>query len=692
MATPSIRQEWWYPQVKQVFDQRGVPVPIWEAILLAESGGKIGAYAGGNEDSVGLFQLNRAGGQGVGYSREQLSDPITNAIIASKAISNSYQQYGDDIREVARKSGHPGYKVPLDDERLDKIAGYYQDLIAPGVTAGAGFYAPSSRRGLFGVGMSTAVPGSNDMDLDAIVSEMIAAGMEDNAIIGNAVRRVPGISEGTVRQSIQRVRGGAATTPPANPWDIPPTEGATRTIPIYDPLNPTKVLSYMFQTAVPAVDENGMPVEGKWQWKNERVITAPTVKATPQDEYNQWLESRRAAGIEPTTEEKRAAVDKIYGTYTAPPSESDKTASEYQRFMMSKWGMLSPAEQARLDYDNAALAQKTREWEAEWASTQAYRAAQTEQANAATWRTTRQDPYEFERQQGLAEYNADFQRQQELNRLASTPGDYLKYMAMRQGELPPGVGGEIVQGIRRVVPLAEGVGIPPRYTPSQQSPAYTPPVASTAMPQTPTSRAPTTSNAPVATGAPGISDIMSNPSIPNWLKGVAQKLTTPSASKPPSYDPEGIMNTGSGSDGQSLGEPNNGYGSMDGSSPGGYTPNPAAYIAGGGDVYKTGYNPASASQYSLMPFTAPKLTGAPLALQEGRQFGPGTFPQGTFPVPGVQAQSRLTPTESGFIKGIVEQQGIPGADWEDALWRARKAVGPGLAGRGYSGVGIRRYA
>lgn len=76
--------------------------------------------------SGGLLQLNVCGGQGTGRN-DQVFDPWLNIQIGQPYISVAMlyaQQQGwqgeQFIREVARRSGHPGF-VELDDPRLDTI-------------------------------------------------------------------------------------------------------------------------------------------------------------------------------------------------------------------------------------------------------------------------------------------------------------------------------------------------------------------------------------------------------------------------------------------------------------------------------------------------------------------------------------------------------------------------------------------
>jgi hypothetical protein len=92
--------------------------------------------------SIGLLQLNTCGGQGSDYvnNKDALKDPWLNLSIGQPFIARAIwyattQGWQGErfIREVARRSGHPGF-VDLNDARLTKI---YQDTIAL-ITDGAG--------------------------------------------------------------------------------------------------------------------------------------------------------------------------------------------------------------------------------------------------------------------------------------------------------------------------------------------------------------------------------------------------------------------------------------------------------------------------------------------------------------------------------------------------------------------------
>ncbi len=103
------------PSIEEIFSAKGVPTSIWAPILAIESGGNPRAHLlNGQEDSVGLFQLNRAGGLGTGYTVAQLADPTTNATIAANAMAPAYTlgvakglSGLDLLRYVAYNSGWP---------------------------------------------------------------------------------------------------------------------------------------------------------------------------------------------------------------------------------------------------------------------------------------------------------------------------------------------------------------------------------------------------------------------------------------------------------------------------------------------------------------------------------------------------------------------------------------------------------
>lgn len=101
--------------ISQIFAAQGVPESVWRPIMLLESGGDAGAYVkSGVEESVGLFQLNRMGGLGTGYTVGQLKDPVFNATIAAAKMGPSYARGLDKgldgfalTQYVAYSSGWP---------------------------------------------------------------------------------------------------------------------------------------------------------------------------------------------------------------------------------------------------------------------------------------------------------------------------------------------------------------------------------------------------------------------------------------------------------------------------------------------------------------------------------------------------------------------------------------------------------
>ena len=142
MSQPGV-----FEKVKAVMDRYGVPEFVWYPIALAESG--LNALAqGDNGASIGVFQLNRMGGQGTGYTVEQLSDPTTNAEIAAQTIAPAYRALQGTVpvnqlaAEVARRSGHPGgsLSAPLSAanslvQRIQALAQKFLSAMALPVTA-----------------------------------------------------------------------------------------------------------------------------------------------------------------------------------------------------------------------------------------------------------------------------------------------------------------------------------------------------------------------------------------------------------------------------------------------------------------------------------------------------------------------------------------------------------------------------
>lgn len=134
MSSPTV-----YDKIKSVFDRYGVPEYVWYPIALAESGLNPNAV-GDNGASIGVFQINRINGQGVGYTPDQLKDPVTNAEIAARAIVPAYQSLVGQVSqsqlaaEVAARSGHPGGSItnpfPTTDTRIQRIQTLANDFLS----------------------------------------------------------------------------------------------------------------------------------------------------------------------------------------------------------------------------------------------------------------------------------------------------------------------------------------------------------------------------------------------------------------------------------------------------------------------------------------------------------------------------------------------------------------------------------
>lgn len=107
----------------------GVPLDLAYALIAVESGFDPNAHNLTQfEDSVGLLQLNRMGGQGQGYTVEELKDPRRNLQIGLPYIARAFAaSWSPDILPyefiwlVSVRSGHPG-DVARDDYRIRRIA------------------------------------------------------------------------------------------------------------------------------------------------------------------------------------------------------------------------------------------------------------------------------------------------------------------------------------------------------------------------------------------------------------------------------------------------------------------------------------------------------------------------------------------------------------------------------------------
>lgn len=98
-------------------DRNRIPRNVLRAFVIAESywGGRVSpdAHNGNGEDSHGLLQLNRAGGQGAGRAVAELKDPRRNLEIGVPPIARAWNQYAqlgntrERVLQTAWHSGHP---------------------------------------------------------------------------------------------------------------------------------------------------------------------------------------------------------------------------------------------------------------------------------------------------------------------------------------------------------------------------------------------------------------------------------------------------------------------------------------------------------------------------------------------------------------------------------------------------------
>lgn len=196
----------WWNDVKRAMAAQRVDVKYWLPILLAESGGNPRAHNRGTrqnpEDSVGLFQLNRRGGQGAGYTVEQLMNPALNAEIAARYIRDGMNRCGrtadGTIQCVAVNSGHPG-PVPRDDRRIVWIA-QLAEAINPSETDAEAWARGYARhhQGPSGGNPGPVDPGDPDPGGDWLPGIPSGEDIAEGAIgaIGDAVKRMLRVEEG----------------------------------------------------------------------------------------------------------------------------------------------------------------------------------------------------------------------------------------------------------------------------------------------------------------------------------------------------------------------------------------------------------------------------------------------------------------------------------------------------------------
>lgn len=136
----------------------GVPVWISDSIAQTESGmnpSAAGDYSPTTKryTSFGLFQLHQNGGQGTGYTAQQLENPNTNAQIGIHALAPAYQAglkkglIGYPLLQyIAGHSGHPDYTGTLPAAYNTRLHQAYNTAMAqqPGTTSGSNQASGSS--------------------------------------------------------------------------------------------------------------------------------------------------------------------------------------------------------------------------------------------------------------------------------------------------------------------------------------------------------------------------------------------------------------------------------------------------------------------------------------------------------------------------------------------------------------------
>jgi hypothetical protein len=137
--------------IRQEAQAAGVPLDLAYAMIAVESGFDPAAHVDNAfEDSVGLLQLNRRGGQGAGFSVATLQDPLTNLRLGLPHIAAAFAAVWSPtidpyeyIYQVATRSGHPG-PVPRDDPRIRRLAEVWSCFYPAAGTLYMGSLSPES--------------------------------------------------------------------------------------------------------------------------------------------------------------------------------------------------------------------------------------------------------------------------------------------------------------------------------------------------------------------------------------------------------------------------------------------------------------------------------------------------------------------------------------------------------------------
>jgi hypothetical protein len=160
IAMPHVCDYTWSPELDAIILQEaqraGTPLDLAYTFIAAESSFDPTSHVVSEiEDSVGLLQLNRKGGQGQGYSVQELMDPRRNLQIGLPYITAAFRATWsptippyDFIYLVATRSGHPG-PLPRDHDTIRRIARIWSCFFPAAGTFGPGG-APSESSGMAG--------------------------------------------------------------------------------------------------------------------------------------------------------------------------------------------------------------------------------------------------------------------------------------------------------------------------------------------------------------------------------------------------------------------------------------------------------------------------------------------------------------------------------------------------------------
>lgn len=222
---PSAGQWSWSEALDNIIraeaNDAGVPLDLAYTFIAVESSFNPATYVNtALEESVGLLELNRRGGQGAGYSVAQLLDPTTNLRIGLPYIRRAFETAWAPgiaprtfIYLVATRSGHPG-QIDEEDPRMVNIRNAWA-IFYP--VAGASLQGPypsdGPRHAPAPAAMAALAIPFSLITLPLVLSAFTLTGIAGAGNIESIAGQVLGLGGASPERQLRNIERAALNTP-----------------------------------------------------------------------------------------------------------------------------------------------------------------------------------------------------------------------------------------------------------------------------------------------------------------------------------------------------------------------------------------------------------------------------------------------------------------------------------------------